>query len=251
MNEHFINTWISNVELERTPNKKQLIRLRRQQGFRPFDKTHPLAQAIMKGWKKHSPADTLVLSPNLELMGRLPVNERGAPYNGAKGYRLFLENALEGKMPGLNEDSLEPTKTDWDTLVESGAIVDSDLKVVLTDTKTEQEVLSVFRTQDYTIVEIDLTAYKNGGMLSVEVWIGDADLSGTLDLFASSVELAPENALTSAQDIPPNERKTINYRFDKGRVFKLGVIGKDNEKGKINGFMANLSVKPMTEEKDE
>ncbi|MCY4403076.1 MAG: hypothetical protein OXD54_10900 [Candidatus Poribacteria bacterium] len=251
MNEHFINTWISNVELERTPNKKQLIRLRRQQGFRPFDKTHPLAQAIMKGWKKHSPADTLVLSPELELLGRLPVNERGAPYNGTKGYHLFLRESIDGKLPGLNEDILEPTKTDWDTLVESGAIVDNGLNIVLTNGKPEQEVLSVFRAQEYTIVEIDVTAYKDGGMLSIEVWIGDADLSGTFDLFASSVELVPENVLASAKNIPPNERKTINYRFDKGHVFKLGAIGNSSEKTKINGFMANISVKPVPEDKDE
>ena len=71
LNDNFINTWISNVELERTPNKKQLITLRRQQGFKPFDKTHPLAQAIMKGWKKHSPADTLVLSPGTRTFGKI------------------------------------------------------------------------------------------------------------------------------------------------------------------------------------
>ncbi|MYG00339.1 hypothetical protein F4212_14565 [Candidatus Poribacteria bacterium] len=255
LNENFINTWISNVELERTPNKKQLNTLRRQQGFKPFDKTHPLAQAIMKGWKKHSPADTLVLSSELELLGRLPVNERGAPYNGAKGYLLFLTESLERKLPGLHEATLKPTKIDWDTLVESGAIADDDLNVVLTNGKAQQEVLSVFRTQSYTIVEIDVTAYKDGGMLSIEVWIGDADLSGTFDLFSGDtqppVELVPENVLASAKDIPPDERKTINYRFDKGRVFKLGAIGKNNEKGKINGFMANISVKPVPEDRDE
>ena len=251
MNENFINTWVSNVELERTPNKKQLITLRRQQGFKPFDKMHPLSQAIMKGWKEGSPADSLVFSPELELLGRLPVNERSAPYNGAKGYLLFLKNAIDGKMPGLNEDILEPTKTDWNTLVESGAIVDSGLNVVLTNGKSEQEVLSVFRTQDYTIVEIDVTAYRDGGMLSIEIWVGDAELVGSFDLFASNVELTPENALASAKDILPDERKTINYRFDKGRVFKLGAIGNSGEKVKINGFLANISVKPMPEAKDE
>ncbi len=251
MNENFINTWVSNVELERTPNKKQLIALRRQQGFKPFDKKHLLSQAIMKGWKEGSPADTLVFSPELELLGRLPVNERSAPYNGAKGYLLFLKNAIDGKMPGLNEDILEPTKTDWNTLVESGAIVDSGLNVVLTNGKSEQEVLSVFRTQDYTIVEIDVTAYKDGGMLSIEIWVGDAELTGSFDLFASTVELVPENALASAKDILPDERETIIYRFEKGRVFRLGAIGNSGEKVKINGFLANISVKPTPEAKDE
>ena len=255
MNENFINTWVSNVELERTPNKKQLIDIRRQQGFKPFDKTHPLAQAIMKGWKQHSPADSLVLSPKLELMGRLPVNERTAPYDGAKGYQLFLKNALDGKMPGLNEDNLEPTSTDWDTLVESGAINDTGLKVVLTDKKPAQEALSVFRAPDtdsneYTIVEIDVTSFKNGGVLSIEIWIGDAELAGSFDLFVGDtqlpMELLPENTLASARNILPDERKTISYRFSQGRVFKLGAIGVSNEESKINGFLATISVKPTS-----
>ena len=202
----------------------------------------------MKGWKKRSPADTLVLSSELELLGRLPVNDRSAPYNGAKGYLLFLTEALERKLPGLHEATLEAAKTDWDTLVESGAIADSDLNVVLTNGKPVQEVLSVFRTQDYSIVEIDVTAYKEGGMLSIEVWIGDAELSGSFDLFAGDtqppVELIPENALVSAKNIGPDERQTINYRFSQGSILKLGVIGESSEKSKINGFLATLSIKP-------
>ena len=189
-------------------------------------------------------------------MGRLPVNERGAaPYNGAKGYLVFLKDALDRKMPGLNEDILKPTKTDWGTLLESGAVVDDGLKVVLTSERPEQEVLSVFRAPDYTIVEIDVTAYKNGGMLTIDVWVGDAEIAGSFDLFAGdtqpAVELVPDNALASARDILPDERKTINYRFNKGRVFKLGAIGNSSEKAKINGFLANISVKPTPEEKDE
>ncbi len=248
LNENYINTWVSNIELERTPSKKVLNTLRQQQGFKPFDKMHPLAQTIMKGWKKGSPADSIVISPKLELMGRLPVNET-APYSGAKGYLLFLKNALDGKMPGLNEDILQPTKTDWNMLLESGAIVDSGLKVVLTKGKPEQEVLSVFRTQDYTIVEIDVKGYKDGGMLNIEVWIGDAELAGSFHLFPSDkqppMELSPENALTSVKNILPDERKTISHRFRHGQVFKLGAIGAYNEKSKINGFLANISVKPI------
>ena len=193
---------MSNVELERTPFKKKFIALRQQQGFKPFDKTHPLAQAIMKGWKKHSPADSLVLSTELELMGRLPVNERTSPYNGANGYRLFLQESLDRKLPGLREEPSEPQPTNWDNLfetaVESGAIADAGLSIVLTDEHSEQEVLSVFRTpetgtQAYTFVEIDATAFKNGGVLTIDVWVGEAEVSGSFDLFAGDTkELVPD-----------------------------------------------------------
>ena len=257
MNENFINVWVSNVELERTPFKKKLMGLRRQQGFKPFDKTRPLAQAIMKGWKKHSPADSLVLSTDLELMGRLPVNERSSPYNDAKGYLLFLQESLDGKLPGLREKSSEPQPKDWDTVletaVESGVIKDNSLSVVLTGEHSEKEILSVFRTsevesQGYTLIEIDATAFKEGGVLMIDVWVGESEVSGSFDLFAAdTTELAPDNALASVRDIPTNQREVIKYPFDRGGVFKLGAIGNASEKGKINGFLAKISVEPTAD----
>ena len=245
---------MSNVELERTPFKQKFMGLRRQQGFKPFDKTRPLAQAIMKGWKLNSPADSLVLSTELELMGRLPVNERSSPYNGAKGYLVFLQESLDRKLPGLVEKSSEPQPKDWDahleTAVESGVIVDTGLSVVLTREHSEKEILSVFRTsetesQGYTLIEIDATAFKEGGVLMIDVWVGESEVSGSFDLFAEdTTEFVPDNALASVRDIPTNQREVVKYPFDRGQVFKLGAIGNASEKGKINGFLAKISVEP-------
>ena len=261
MNENFINAWVSNVELERTPFKQKFMGLRRQQGFKPFDKTRPLAQAIMKGWKQRSPADSLVISPKLELMGRLPVNERTSPYNGEKGYLLFLQESLDGKLPGLREESSEPQPKDWDsvleTAVESGVIKDNSLSVVLTREHSEKEILSVFRTSEtdsrnYTVIEIDATAFKEGGVLTIDVWVGESEVSGSFDLFAEdTTELAPDNALASVRDIPTNQREVVEHPFDRGQVFKLGAIGNASEKGKINGFLAKISVKPPSAKNTE
>ncbi len=257
MNENFINAWVSNVELERTPFKQKFMGIRRQQGFKPFDKTRPLAQAIMKGWKKLSPADSLVISPNLELMGRLPVNERTSPYNGEKGYLLFLQEALNGKLPGLREESSKPQPKDWDTVlktaVESGVIKDNSLSVVLTREHAEKEILSVFRTSEtdsrnYTVIEIDATTFKEGGVLTIDVWVGESEVSGSFDLFAEdTTELAPDNALASVRDIPTNHREVVEYPFDRGQIFKLGAIGNASERGKINGFLAKISVEPTAD----
>ena len=256
MNENFINTWVLNAELERTPRKQAFIARRIQQGFKPFDKTSPLAQTIVKGWKKHSPADSLVISPKLELMGRLPVNERTPPYNAAKGYLLFLQDALDGKLPGFREDTSTHWNTLFETAVESGAIKDDDLSVVLTDEHTEKEILSVFRASDteahnYTVVEIDATPFKDGGVLTIDVWVGEAEVSGSFDLFAAdTTKLMPDNALASARDIPTNQKEVIKHRFDRGQVFKLGAMGNSNEKGKINGFLAKISVEPPSAKND-
>ena len=257
MNENFISAWVLNTELDRTSNKPERIAYRQQQGFKLIDKTLPLAQAIMKGWKKHSPADSLIISPKLELMGRLPVNERTPPYNGAKGYLLFLQDSLDGKRPGFREDPSTHWNTLLETVVESGAIKDDGLNVVLTDEHAEKEILSVFRTsetdaQNYTVVGIDATTFKEGGVLTIDVWVGEAEVSGAFDLFAGdTTKLTSDNALASAKEIPTNQKEIITYRFDRGQVFKLGAIGTSSEKGKINGFLAKISVEPVSAKNEE
>jgi hypothetical protein len=265
LNENFINTWVSNVELGRTRNKRAFIAARIQQGFKPFDKTHPLAQAIMKGWKLRSPADSLVISTDLDVLGRLPVNERISPYNGAKGYLLFLQESLDEKRPGLPEPARNPPSTDWHTFLEtageSDAIANDSLSVVLTREHPEQEVLSIFRApgqgyQDYTVVEIDTTAFKDGGVLTITISVGDAESPGSFDLYDGNTELPtegpPDSALTSAWDVPPGTKGTIEYPFQQGNVFRLGATGSWlSEKGKINGFLAEFSVEPTSAKNDK
>ena len=233
--------------------------LRRQQGFKPFDKTLPLAQAIMKGWKKRSPADSLVISPKLELMGRLPVNERSSPYNSAKGYLLFLKESLDGKSPGFGEEASELQSTDSGTHSSSDVAGINGLNVVLTHEKPEQQVLSIFRTpeagyQDYTVVKIDATALKEGGILTIDISVGSTEAAGSFGLFTDDSELptegAPLNALVSAWGISSGQSRRITYLFDQGQHFKLGATGDwHSEKGSVNAFLAKISVEP--EQKSE
>ena len=254
LNENFTNTWVSNVELERTPFKKEFMALRRQQGFKPFDKTHPLAQAIMKGWKKHSPSDSLILSPDLELMGRQPVNEISGDW--AEGYLTFLKESLAGKLPGFAEETSEPQSMGGGSH-NSDAVPIGGLNVVLTPQKLEQESLSIFRTpkqgyQDYTVIEIDTTAFKNGGVLTIDISVGSAEPAGSFDLYDGDAELPtegmPHGALASAWDVLPGKKGTIKYRFDRGKIFKLGGTGSwFSEEGSVNAFLAEISVEPDQE----
>ena len=92
LNAAFINTWVLNTDMKR---------LRDAQGM---DAIPPLARAIMQGRKQYSPVDCLIISPELELLGRQPVNEL-ASKNASKNYRTFLVEALTGKHPGLLKDN--------------------------------------------------------------------------------------------------------------------------------------------------
>ena len=254
LNKNFINTWVPNSELGRVRSLQEPIAKRRERESKTFDTTHALAQAIMKGWKKHSPADSLVLSTEFELMGRLPVNERISPYNGANGYLLFLTEALDEKLPGFQKETSTPSsESDLEPLPELDA-VSKDLKVKLTSERPKREVLNIFRapghgSQDYTVIEIDMTAFENGGMLTIDISVGHAEASGSFDLFDGESELPtkglPRNAITSAWGVSPGKSRRITHLFDRGQHFKLGATGDwYSEKGQVNAFVAKISVEP-------
>ena len=133
------------------------------------------------------------------------------------------------------------------------------MKVVLNREQTAQEVLDILHTprygyQDYTVVEIDATAFEAGGTLTIDIRMGTAKPGGSFDLFDSNTELPtkgiPNEALASAWDIPSGQIGKIRYRFECGKIFKLGATGTwFNEKGSINAFQARISVEPAEKSK--
>lgn len=114
LNENFINTWVTNAELGRTPSLREPIAKRRERESKTFDTTHALTQVIMNGWTEGSPVDCLVISHDFELLGKQPLNDflddtwdRGIPE--AESYLTFLIDSLKGKFPGSadkTQDSL-------------------------------------------------------------------------------------------------------------------------------------------------
>ena len=128
----------------------------------------------------------------------------------------------------------------------------SELRLVLDKARSSQEMLHAFRApgtgyQDYTVVNIDTTAFEGGGTLIIDIRVGGADISGSFDLFDGDTELPtegyPTDALTSAWGIGPNEAGKIRHRFAEGSVFKFGATGDwYGEKGRINAFKARISV---------
>lgn len=213
--------------------------MRRERESKVFDTTHPLAQAIIRGWKtgskKASPVDCLVISPELELMGRQPINElynesrkRGLRYT--EGYLMFLVESLEGEQPGLGN-------------------------VILNNEQPLQEVLDIFRTpmvgyHDYTVVVIDARAFEDGGTLTIDIEVGRAEGEGSFFLFDGTSELSkekvPKGTLAKAWLISPGDTGQITHHFDHGKMFKLGASGRwDNKKGTVNAFQARISVETL------
>ena len=134
-------------------------------------------------------------------------------------------------------------------------------KVTLNETEPSQNVLSVLQTpeanyQDYTVIEIDTTAFTEGGTLTIDLWIGSAEAAGAFILFASDTEIAtdgmPKTILTSASGIVRGKVGKLTHRFDAGTHFKLGATGNAfSGKGKVNSFLATISIDTETDEGDK
>ena len=255
LNENFINTWVPNSELGRTLSLRDPIDKRREREGTTFDTSHALAQAIMSGWKDGSPVDCLVISQQFEVMGRQLVNDLlFAGGDTPRHYLTFLQESLAGKLPGFGEETSKPEPFNSDTAL-------SSLNVVLNDAQTSQEVLNIFRIsepgyKDYTVIEIDATAFENGGVLTIDISVGYAETVGSFDLFAGASKLPtkrpPKNALASAWDIPPGGTERIRYTFERGQSFRLGATGDGFSKnGSTNAFLATISVEPASEESVE
>ena len=128
----------------------------------------------------------------------------------------------------------------------------SELSLVLDKAQPSQEILDAFRApgegyQDYTVVNIDTTAFEGGGTLIIDIRVGNGDISGSFDLFDGDTELPtegyPDDALASAWGIGPGEAGKIRHSFGQGKVFKFGATGDwYGEKGRINAFQAKISV---------
>ena len=223
LNANFINTWVLNTDMERLRTTKA------------FDDMLPLTRVILQSWKRHSPVDCLIVSPELELIGRQPVNELPSR-NKAARYHLFLVESLEGKRPGVGEKAQMP--------------LSSSRGVVLDRIQPAVEVLDTFRyaaaPQDATVIRIDTTAFENGGTLTIDIQVGRADLLGSFDLFPGDSELTEsthQNALAQAWGIQSGETGTITHQFDKGQVFQLRATGGwVNQEGGINAFRARISI---------
>ncbi len=148
--------------------------------------------------------------------------------------------SLEGEQPEVSEDtSIAPL---------------SVLNVILNSDQPSQEVLDIFRApgsgyQDYTVVNIDTTAFEDGGLLTINIQVGSAEPYGSFDLFDNDTKLPtegiPEEALVSAWGVEPGKGERITHRFEQGKVFKFGATGDwFSKKGGINAFHAKISVKP-------
>ena len=228
LNENYINTWIRTIEL-----RKMRDTLGYQQIF-------PLTWTIISHKWRRGPVDSWIISPELETIGHVPINEylgenrREDGTLESENYLLFLQDSLSGKLPGLGN-------------------------IVLTPDNPSHNVLDVFRTpefghQDYTVAVIDTTAFKSKGTLTIDIELGNDKASGSFFLLDAEHKLSfdadnkrPDGTMfDGAHDIgwyDPCEIGQMVHQFERGQIYKLVGMGwASNEKGSINAYQAKISV---------
>ena len=186
------------------------------------------------------PVDIQVLSPQAEMIihqpdSKLPDSELRD--DRVQRYLMLLTAAANGEVIDFSSETEE-------------SMPELDLSL----RKELMEVLNIFRGpgngyQDYTTVEIDATSFEQGGVLIIDIQVGEGEATGSFDLFAGDTELPtegiPDDALASKWDISPGDTGHIRHPFTHGRRFKLGATGNwFCEKGSTNAFLARISVIP-------
>ena len=210
--------------------------------------------------------DCLVISPDFELKGRLALNKYlygGHDWDGgrtrAENYRLFLIEALEGKYPGFSADNsfayLLGEEEDTPEQESPFKPFLTGLDVVLSTAQPALEVVDVIRTpevgyQESTLVKIDATAFEKGGVLTIDIRVGSAELAGSFYLYDSDIEFPTERgqrydkSIANATDVPPDGTAQITYPFYREQVFKLAIAAAElsDKEEYVNAFQARISV---------
>ena len=153
--------------------------------------------------------------------------------------------------PGKNSGSSPQADTHQIAALEA-----KDMEVSTEETQqTQIEVLDFFRMPEsghleYTVVQIDATAFEDGGTLTIDIRVGSGEAAGSFDLFDGASELPTggirktDAALAYQWGIPPGGTGTITYQFDNGQAFQLGATSDyHSEKGSINAFYAQISIR--------
>ena len=103
--------------------------------------------------------------------------------------------------------------------------------------------------QIYNVHEIDVSSFDSGGILLVDITLGDGESAGSFDLFPEGVPLphgSPKGSVARSYDVPSGESRTMTLQFAKGQVFRFGASGNwFSEKGTTNEFRFEARAVPV------
>jgi hypothetical protein len=98
----------------------------------------------------------------------------------------------------------------------------------------------------YSITNLDATRFSGGGVLHIEITLGDGPAEASFDLYSQGARLPSEgfpHPLANAHDVPSGSTARIDYRFDHGTAFRLCAEGSWHAKaGDRNTYNFTVNV---------
>ena len=99
----------------------------------------------------------------------------------------------------------------------------------------------------YTTTYLDATRFPDGGVLHIEITLGDGPADASFDVYSQGARLPSggfPNSLAGAHDVKSGSTAKIDYRFDHGTTFQFGAEGSWNAKaGDTNTYSIAVSVR--------
>jgi len=98
----------------------------------------------------------------------------------------------------------------------------------------------------YSVTNLDATRFSNGGVLHIEITLGNGPAEASFDLYSHGARLPTDgfpNPLANAHDVPSGSTAKIDYRFDHGTVLRLCAEGSWHAKAgdrNIYNFTVNV-----------
>jgi hypothetical protein len=99
----------------------------------------------------------------------------------------------------------------------------------------------------YTTTYLDATRFPDGGVLHIEITLGDGPAEASFDVYSQGGRLPSggfPNSLAGAHDVKSGSTSKIDYRFDHGTTFRFGAEGSWNANaGDTNTYSIAVSVR--------
>jgi hypothetical protein len=99
----------------------------------------------------------------------------------------------------------------------------------------------------YTTTYLDATRFPDGGVLHIEITLGDGTAEASFDVYSQGARLPSggfPNSLAGAHDVKSGSTAKIDYRFDHGTTFRFGAEGSWNANaGDTNTYSIAVSVR--------
>lgn len=189
------------------------------------------------------PVDSVVITPDLRVVGHQNVNEPGAfdPVDYLAFLRASLARARGESVPD-EEHAPDPAGAGW---------ARPRRTLTLTAEQPRASLLELFRSADpdrpaIAFFPIDATAAAEGDRLEVSVRVGDARPAGRFELCATTPgrpgEMTPVETLA---EVAPGETATMVHELERGALFGLAAMAAAGaEPGEANAFLATVTLHP-------